>query len=107
MSIVAKWLGVDLPGGEKKPSPTDQLLEEHPKALMEEIQITEHCSIAGKRIVDLKFPKNAIIAMIERESKYLTPNGSTVINIHDKLIVLSDSAENLKEVKAVLKVKSV
>ena len=36
--------------------------------------------------------------MIEREGNYLTPNGSTVIEAGDKLVVLTDKPENMNEV---------
>ena len=53
----------------------------------------------GKKIVDLGFPKNAIITMIKRDDKYITPNGSTVINLNDALIILYDKPEGLEKIK--------
>ena len=98
LPIVAKWLRVGLPEKAKPLSPTDELLTEHPKALMREIRIMENTPSVGLKIVNLDFPKNAIIAMIEREGNYLTPNGSTVIEANDKLVVLTDKPEVLDKV---------
>lgn len=98
LPIVAKWLRVGLPEKAKPLSPTDELLTEHPKALMREIKIKEGTPSVGLKIVNLNFPKNAIIAMIEREGNYLTPNGSTVIEANDKLVVLTDKPEVLDKV---------
>ncbi|REH52496.1 potassium/proton antiporter (CPA1 family) [Tenacibaculum gallaicum] len=103
LSIVAKWLNVALPEETKKLSATDMLLQENPKALMEEIVITKSCAAVGKKIVELNFPKNAIIAMIKRDGSYLTPNGSTTINASDILIVLADKITIFKEVNKSLK----
>ncbi|MDO5608622.1 MAG: potassium/proton antiporter [Capnocytophaga sp.] len=90
LSVVAKWLNVALPDKEKKLSATDMLLAENPKTEIKEITITPNSFPANKKIVDLGFPKNAIIAMIRREDSYITPNGSTVIESGDVLIVLAD-----------------
>lgn len=108
LSIVAKWLRVGLPEKAKPLSPTDLLLAEHPKTILEEIIIEVNSFAIGKSIVNLNFPKTAIIAMIERDDNYITPNGSTVIEESDKLIVLTDKEKNLVEVYDALKqVKSV
>ena len=103
LSIVAKWLNVALPEETKKLSATDMLLEENPKALMQEITITESCKSANKKIVELDFPKNAIIALIKRDGNYITPNGSTTINAADILIVLADKPTIFKEINESLK----
>lgn len=104
LSIVAKWLRVALPGEAKKPSPTDLLLAENPKTEMKEILITPDSFAVDKKIVDLGFPKNAIIAMIKRDDSYITPNGSTKIESQDTLIVLAERPEIINDVYNVLKI---
>ncbi|EON75019.1 Na(+)/H(+) antiporter [Lunatimonas lonarensis] len=98
LSAVAKWLHVALPEKAKPKNPTDALMEEYPRTVMKEIKIEDGAEKAGKRIVDLNFPKSAIIAMIQRGDKFITPSGSTVIESGDKLVVLSDSEEGLRDV---------
>ena len=98
LSVVARWLHVGLPDEMKPRLPTDELRAEHPKAIMEEIYVAEDTPSVGKKIVDLNFPKNAIIAMIERGENYLTPHGSTVLEAEDKLVVLIDKPEVLDNV---------
>ncbi|MBD1263049.1 potassium/proton antiporter [Maribacter polysiphoniae] len=104
LSIVAKWLRVALPGEAKKPSPTDLLLAENPKTEMKEILITPDSFAVDKKIVELGFPKNAIIAMIKRDDSYITPNGSTKIESQDTLIVLAERPEIINDVYNVLKI---
>ncbi|WBU88456.1 potassium/proton antiporter [Cellulophaga omnivescoria] len=99
LSVMAKWLNVALPNEEKKLSATDLLLEDNPKALIKEIPVTTNCYAVNKKIVDLGFPKHAIIAMIRRDNKYVTPNGSTVIEDKDILVVLADKQEAIDNVK--------
>lgn len=103
LSVVAKWLHVALPIKAKKLTATDLLLAENPKAEMQEIIITPDCSAVNKKIVDLGFPKNAIIAMIIRGDSYITPNGSTKIEEDDTLVVLADRFEVFDEVHKALR----
>jgi len=105
LSLVAKWLRVALPAEAKLKNPTDVFLDEHPRTAMEEIEVSSTCQAVNKKIVDLKFPKSAIIAMIRRDNQYITPNGSTVIEAFDTLIVLSDSPEGIDQVYDSLRVK--
>lgn len=104
LPLVAKWLRVALPETAKPLSPTEELLSEHPKAIMEEITINPNCASAGRKIVDLEFPKGAVIAMIERGGSYLTPNGATVLEEQDKLVVIAQERRNVEEVYAALKI---
>tara|TARA_R110001592_G_scaffold47167_4_gene149664 strand:- start:2841 stop:4310 length:1470 start_codon:yes stop_codon:yes gene_type:complete len=103
LSIVAKWLNVGLPETLKKLSPTDMLMAENPKAEMKELLITSDCYAVDKKIVELGFPKNAIIAMVKRDDSYIIPNGLTVINAQDTLIVLADRPHIFDEVYKTLK----
>lgn len=103
LTIVAKWLHVALPEKVKPISETDKFISEIPKAVMKEIEVYPDCYAVNKRIVDLAFPKNAIIAMIKRNDKYITPNGSTIIEPKDILLVLADNEEGFEKVNECLK----
>lgn len=105
LSVVAKWLNVSIPAQGKILTPSEEFLEEHPKTEMREIGIGNTNKTVGKKIVDLEFPQRAIIAMIKRDDKYITPNGSTVIKGGDVLIVLSNSKEVMDNVYKALDVK--
>lgn len=98
LSAVARWLHVALPKKVKKQSPVDAFLADGTKSLIREIVIPSDNFSIGKRIVDLHFPKNAIIAMISRNGKFLTPNGATEIEEDDTLIVLLEDQKNVEAV---------
>lgn len=106
LSPVARWLHVALPEKVKPKNPTEQLLSEHPRTAMKEIQINADDYAVGKRVVDLGFPKTAIIAMIKRNDNYLTASGSTEIEANDLLIVLSDNEASLPKVYEALKLEA-
>jgi len=95
LPIVAKWLRVAMPEKVKPVSEIEKFLSDIPKNAMREIDIAPNCIAIDKKIVDLGFPKNAIIAMIKRDNNFLTPNGSTVIKENDTLVILSDNQEGL------------
>ncbi len=103
LSVVANWLKVALPEKAKRLSATDLLLSENPKAEMKEVVIELDYLVVNKKIVEIGFPKNAIIAMIKRGDTYITPNGSTKIEALDTLIVLADRPSIFEEVNKVLK----
>ncbi len=98
LSVVAKWLHVALPMKVKPKAPIDALLSDSEKTAMAEIQIPESSFAVDKKIVSLEFPRSAIIAMIKRDEAYITPNGSTVIEAGDVLIVLSDKQDGIRQV---------
>lgn len=103
LPIVARWLHVVLPESVKPEEPEGPLPPELTKAIMKEIEIPPEGFAVGKKIVDLHFPKTAIIAMIRRGDGFITPNGSTVIEANDVLIVLSDTRLGIDEVYESLK----
>jgi potassium/hydrogen antiporter len=98
LPIVAKWLHVALPEKVKPVSELDKFITDIPKAAMKEFKVSPDCYAVNKRIVDLGFPKSAIIAMIKRNDQYLTPSGSSVIEPNDILLILSDNKEELDNI---------
>ena len=98
LNLVAKWLHVSLPETLKPRDTLDTFLSEQAKKIMREISIPEDGFASGKKIVDLHFPRTALIAMINRNQEYLTPNGSTVIEPNDILIILADNQQAMNEV---------
>ncbi len=104
LPIVAKWMHVALPGRVKRRVPSDLILSDEAKTSMVEVTIPKDGHVVRKKVVDLHFPPMAIIAMIKRGDKYITPSGSTIIEAGDKLIILSETREGLEEVYKCLKI---
>lgn len=98
LSVVAKWLHVGLPEKVKPVSETDRFISNMTKTAMKEIIVLPEYKAVNKKIVDLGFPKEAIIALIKRNDKYLTPGGSTVIEPNDILLILSDTQDGIDKV---------
>lgn len=102
LTLVAKWLHVALPEKVKPISETDRFISDISKSAMKEIEVLPGCSAVNKKIVDIGFPKDAIIAMIKRNDKYLTPSGSTVIEANDSLLILSENQKGIDKVNECL-----
>ncbi len=96
--LVAKWLHVSLPAKVKNVTAADVLLSEPMNSEFAEFTISAENMIAGMKIIDLGFPRNARIALIKREGKYLVPDGMTVIEPDDRLFVLAGSKNILEAV---------
>lgn len=100
LTLSARFFGVE----DKSVKPSDyplekELIDQVKKDLME-INITPDCRAAKKSIVQLNFPKTALIVMIKRGEEYLTPRGDTVLEPGDRLWII---AEDQSEVTNVLK----
>lgn len=98
LSLVAKWLHVSLPDKMKPKNATDLMLSDSLKSEFTEITLPETSKSVGKKIVELHFPKNTLIAVIQRQGKYVTPNGSTVLLANDRLLVLAEDKSTLEKV---------
>lgn len=98
LSLVANWLHVALPEKLKPKSQIDGIINDSIKTAMAEINIPENNQAIGLKIVDLGFPKTAIIAMLKRKGQFITPNGTTEIQKDDQLLVLAEDEISLNNV---------
>ena len=98
LPFIARRLHLTIPEKAKHRTQTDIELDNIIKSEATEIIIPKNCNTIGKQIVQLGLPKTAEIAYIQRGNKYLTPNGSTIIEENDKLFVLSENKESLRKV---------
>jgi len=99
LAAVADWFNVSLPSSEKKLSPVDKILMDESKSHLQEIEIPVNSIAIGKRIVDLKIPAGAIIAMITRNNNFITPKGDTIVEENDILLILTEDRANFLDVK--------
>lgn len=94
LSKIADWMHVSLPERVKPKTPNDLMLRDGAKSELLEIELPSGNAVIGKRIVELGFPRRAIIAMIKRGDNYMTPNGSTILEPHDRLMILAEDQNN-------------
>ncbi len=104
LTVIAKWFHVALPERLKPKAAVEVFLSEQAKTAYAEIPVPEGSNPVDKKIVDLHFPSSAIIAMIKRGDKYITPNGSTVIEADDVLVVLCNRQDGMQSVQECLNI---
>ncbi len=98
LPVVARWLGLILPEKLKQRTVVDREFTDTIKSLLTEIVVPPDCSVVGRQIVQLGLPNTTLISFIQRNNKFITPTGSTVIEPNDRLFVLSETPEALSGV---------
>lgn len=68
-----------------------------------ELRIDKDSQVINKPIVDIKFPKTSLIITINRKGKYVTPNGSTILEAGDKLIITSENQDDIFDIRKCIK----
>lgn len=104
LSLFAHWLNVSLPESLKIRSVVEEFMSEEAKTAMKEIILPPNSEVDGFKIVDLHFPKDAIIALLKRDSAFITPNGNTEVHSGDTLIVLANGPLGFEEIYKCLKI---
>ncbi|MDB5262630.1 MAG: antiporter [Adhaeribacter sp.] len=104
LSVIVKWLHVSLPSKVKPKTTRDKLFSDYIKSEMVEVVLPPDSLVAGRSVLQLGFPSSTLITMLERDGQFITPNGSTVLEPLDKLIILSDNQEGITKAISCLKI---
>jgi cell volume regulation protein A len=94
--LVARWLKVD--------EPLQRRLDASPvwnaptglKSGLVEMTIPESSVVVGKRLLDLGLPKRTLVVLIGRKGQCFVPDGSTVLEANDSLLVFTDQASSFR-----------
>ncbi|MDD4636395.1 MAG: potassium/proton antiporter [Bacteroidales bacterium] len=100
---MARWLGVSKPPEKEKEF--DLVLPDEIKSAMSEVEVNPVTLENGNRMMDLTLPANTLVAMVKRSGLYFVPTGKTLLKEGDKLLIISDNDEELKEAFANLGIK--
>ncbi|MEI3154010.1 MAG: potassium/proton antiporter [Odoribacter sp.] len=71
-------------------------LPEEIKSAMSEIQVSDNLLANGNHLMDLTLPDNTLVVMVKRDNRFFVPRGGTKLNVGDKLLVITDNDEELK-----------
>lgn len=99
LGVMAKWLHVAVPSKLKRQFPIDLELKDNSKSELLELDITSDSPVVGKQIVQLGLPPSCLIVLIHRQEKYISPNGNSVIENGDHLLILANTKDVIVEVK--------
>jgi cell volume regulation protein A len=103
--FVARKLRLLLPERVKRRTPAEIELTDSIKSEFVEIELSTGSYAVGRKIVELGFPKTALISIIKRNGKFITPHGSTVLIAGDVLLVISETKSGLKRVYEALNIR--
>lgn len=95
--IVARWLNLAVPVNIKKKSVLDLEMGWKTKSLFNVVPIEPDFICIGKTVVDLGLPNSIIIALVERNNKFLVSDGATKILPGDKLYVMADDLRAMEK----------
>ncbi len=82
---------------EKKLQHFDIELSEEIKSTMSEILVTEEMLAAGNQMMHLNLPQHTLVVMVKRNESYFVPKGQTELEVGDRLLLITDSEDALKE----------
>jgi len=94
--LVARWLKVDealqrrLNASPVWNAPTGL------KSGLVEMTIPESSLVVGERLIDIGLPKSTLVILIGRKGQCFVPDGSTVLEVNDSLLVFTDQASSFR-----------
>jgi cell volume regulation protein A len=103
LPFVARLLHLSTYERIKKRSIVD--LEEDFENALVEIELPQNSTVDGKKIMQLDFPTTCLVVLIHRGKRFITPNGLTKVRTGDRLMVMMDSEEQERELKACLGIR--
>lgn len=98
---VARWLGVDAPLSQRRPSPMEFVEPGYGGKDLYDILIPDGSPAAGRRLVELHLPSGSLVVLITRGEESIVPQGSTVLQPGDAVMLLADQ-ESLPDARAAL-----
>ena len=88
--LFAKWLKLEAPVADKPNYPLELEPAAGIKSELVNVEVAEGSPVIGRQIVEVGFPKDALIVLIGRGNEFIVPNGGTVLESGDSLLVLAD-----------------
>ena len=61
------------------------------KSVTTEIEITPKILEKGNKLMELPFPENTLVVMVNREDNYFVPTGQTILQEKDKILIITDN----------------
>ena len=69
------------------------------KSTMLELDVTPAMLTGGDRLMEIDLPDNTLVVMVKRQGRFFVPSGNTHLTAGDKLLLISDSADDLKALR--------
>lgn len=106
LSQMARWLDLaEEPEKIKGLKNFDVEFSDEIKSITSELKITAQALEKGNHLMDLRLPEKTIVVMVKRDGLFFVPNGKTVLMENDKLLIITDDYQALKETALQLGIK--
>jgi cell volume regulation protein A len=102
--LFARWLKLEAPVREKV-NPLELERTAGINSELVDVEVPMGSSVIGKQIVGAGLPKGALIVLIGRGNEFMVPNGGTVIELGDRLLMLADEAD-LSKTRSIVEAKA-
>lgn len=90
ITLVARWLKVTAKLT-RPPRPTLELTSDQPlTSALTELIIPQDSTAIGRQILELGLPKGALIVLIGRAGEHIVPDGNSILEPCDHLLILAD-----------------
>jgi len=93
ITLVAGWLRLRAPLARARQYPLEYVSRGRSRNDLADVPIPDGSTAAGRQIVDLKLPKSTLIVLIGRGDDYMVPQGSTVLQTGDVMLVLGEDQD--------------
>lgn len=99
--IIARRLGITVPYMERVQYPFELRQNQNIRNQLVEIRVPEGSAAIDRQIVNLGLPEDSLIVLINRNQDVLVPNGNTIIERGDILLIMADQ-EALKNIRGLI-----
>lgn len=97
LKFVARKMGLLYEAIEDPSFPVDFEVLEKTKNGIKEVAIEESDFAVGRRVVDLNLPTGSLVLFIKREGAFIIPDGSTIFNNKDRILVVTMSKNDIEK----------
>ncbi len=97
LPLAARLLRVERPEGFRQESALDVELNKQLTGTLVSLTVPPTSFAVDQLIVDLHFPKDAQIILVERNGQFISPDGATEIEANDRLMVMAKKPQKLDE----------
>ena len=91
LPVVARWLGVEAPLPARRAYPIEAAGVHDGDVDLHEIDLPATSPVAGRPIVELGLPEQALVVLVGRGDRFVIPQGSTVLEPGDNVLLLADA----------------
>jgi cell volume regulation protein A len=107
LSQMAVWLGLaEKPSELRKMKDFDLEFSDEIKSVTTEITVNANALKSGNHLMDLAIPENTLVVMVKRDEKFFIPTGKTTLQEGDKLLIITDNQEALRNTISTLEARA-